>query len=164
MLWMNGRSRNSLMLMSVFVGSLLIGTTEPQLDQLKHIVQQFSAAGIRAEYLSKNDLAIREPELGTNEHSGAAFLPDDCQLDAHRTVAFIEKVFAGIFLDLDQDQLVGAASFNITNVNVALLVMICFQGNRHFISQGRYAEFYNDPAVCLIRSFHIANVPYSFQK
>ncbi|XP_010678979.2 uncharacterized protein LOC104894450 isoform X1 [Beta vulgaris subsp. vulgaris] len=97
-------------------GSLLIGTTEPQLDQLKHIVQQFSAAGIRAEYLSKNDLAIREPELGTNEHSGAAFLPDDCQLDAHRTVAFIEK------------------------------------GNRHFISQGRYAEFYNDPAVCLIRS------------
>ena len=27
------------------------------------------------------------------EDSGAAFLPDDCQLDAHCTVAFIEKLY-----------------------------------------------------------------------
>lgn len=97
-------------------GSLLIGRTEAQLNQLERRVQQLSKAGIKAEYLSNNDLAIREPELGINHQTGAAFLPDDCQLDAYRTVAFIEK------------------------------------GNRLFISQGRYAEFYHDPAVCFIRS------------
>lgn len=80
--------------MPVFVGSLLIGKTEAQLNQLKSRVQQLSMAGIRAEYLSNNDLAIREPELAINQQSGAAFLPDDCQLDAHRTMAFIEKVCA----------------------------------------------------------------------
>ncbi|CAO2826478.1 unnamed protein product [Amaranthus hypochondriacus] len=97
-------------------GSLLIGRTEDQVKQLKSRVQQLSAAGIRAEYLSDKDLSIREPELEINPHSGAAFLPNDCQLDAYRTMAFIEK------------------------------------GNRLFTSQGRYAEFYHDPAVCLIRS------------
>uniref|UniRef100_A0A803MFR2 FAD-dependent oxidoreductase domain-containing protein 1 n=1 Tax=Chenopodium quinoa TaxID=63459 RepID=A0A803MFR2_CHEQI len=72
-------------------GSLLIGRTETELNQLKRRVQELSKAGIRAEYLSHNDLANREPELGINQQSGAAFLPDDCQLDAYRTMAFIEK-------------------------------------------------------------------------
>lgn len=97
-------------------GSLVIGTTEGELEQLKKQVQQLTTAGLRAEYLSDNDLALREPELGVGPESGAAFLPDDCQLDAHRTVAFIEK------------------------------------GNRLFSSQGRYAEFFHDPAVSLLRS------------
>lgn len=97
-------------------GSLLIGTTEAELKQLNKHVQQLTAAGLRAEYLSGGDLALLEPELGVGRESGAAFLPDDCQLDAHRTVAFIEK------------------------------------GNRLFASQGRYAEFYHDPAACLLRS------------
>lgn len=62
------------------------------MNQLKRRVEQLSAAGVRAEYLSNNDLEIREPELSNNQQTGAAFLPDDCQLDAHRTVAYIEKV------------------------------------------------------------------------
>ncbi|KAL9239652.1 hypothetical protein vseg_013955 [Gypsophila vaccaria] len=103
-------------------GSLLVGRTEAELDQLKKQVQQLSAAGIRADYLSSNDLANKEPKLEVGQQSGAAFLPDDCQLDAYRTVAFIEK------------------------------------GNRLFGSQGRYAEFYNDPAVCLLRSKGNGNI------
>ncbi|KAK9747815.1 hypothetical protein RND81_02G015800 [Saponaria officinalis] len=97
-------------------GSLLIGRTEVELDQLKKLVHRLSAAGIRADYLSSNDLAAREPKLEVGRQSGAAFLPDDCQLDAYRTVAYIEK------------------------------------SNRVFGSRGRYAEFYDDPAVCLLRT------------
>ncbi|KAH9616715.1 hypothetical protein KSS87_010762 [Heliosperma pusillum] len=73
-------------------GSLLIGRTEAELDQLKRRVQHLSAAGIRAEFLPSNDLATKEPKLEVGQESGAAFLPDDCQLDAYRTVAHIEKV------------------------------------------------------------------------
>ncbi|XP_021733486.1 uncharacterized protein LOC110700279 [Chenopodium quinoa] len=72
-------------------GSLLIGRAEAELNQLKRRVQELSKAGVRAEYLSHDDLANKEPELGINQQSGAAFLPDDCQLDAYRTMAFIEK-------------------------------------------------------------------------
>lgn len=97
-------------------GSLVIGRTEAELSQLKRRVQLLSTAGIRAEYLSNNDLALREPELGVGLEGGAAFLPNDCQLDACSTVAYIER------------------------------------GNRLFSSQGRYEEFYNDPAVCFLRS------------
>jgi len=50
------------------------------------------------------------------KEGGAAFLPDDCQIDAQRAVAFIEKV------------------------------------NRHFVSEGRYGEFYYEPATSLLRS------------
>lgn len=86
-------------MLAVHVGSLLIGRTEDQVKQLKSRVQQLSAAGIRAEYLSDKDLSIREPELEINPHSGAAFLPNDCQLDAYRTMAFIEKVCALVHLN-----------------------------------------------------------------
>ncbi|KAL2935859.1 Hydrogen cyanide synthase subunit HcnC [Bienertia sinuspersici] len=92
-------------------GSLLIGRTEPEQDQLQNRVQQLAAAGVRAEYLSNNDLATREPELGITQGSGAAFLPDDSQLDAHRTVAFIEKVCAVISIDPGQELLIIATSF-----------------------------------------------------
>lgn len=34
------------------------------------------------------------------EHSSATFLPDDCQLDAHRTVAFIERVSSSLFVSM----------------------------------------------------------------
>ncbi|XP_074284139.1 uncharacterized protein LOC141608691 [Silene latifolia] len=103
-------------------GSLLIGRTEAELDQLKRRVQLLSAAGIRAEFLHRIDLATKEPKLEVGQESGAAFLPDDCQLDAYRTVAYIEK------------------------------------GNHLFESQGRYAEFYNDPAVSFLRSEGKGNI------
>ncbi|GAB4841520.1 hypothetical protein Ancab_022237 [Ancistrocladus abbreviatus] len=97
-------------------GSLLIGRTKEESDHLKKRVQQLSAAGIKAKYMSNSDLELEEPELAVGVESCASFLPDDCQLDAYRTVTFIEK------------------------------------GNRLFTSQNRYAEFYHDPAVSLLRS------------
>ncbi|XP_050252339.1 uncharacterized protein LOC126698882 isoform X1 [Quercus robur] len=97
-------------------GSLLVGRTPEELDMLRRRVKQLSEAGLQAECLCSSDLLLEEPELMVGEDSGAAFLPDDCQLDAHCTVAFIERA------------------------------------NRHFASEGRYAEFYNDPVTCLLRS------------
>ena len=73
-------------------GSLVIGTTDAELEQLKRQVGHLNAAGLRAEYWSCDDLAFREPELGVGQESGAVFLSDDCQLDVRRTVAFVEQV------------------------------------------------------------------------
>ncbi|KAL9264462.1 D-amino acid dehydrogenase-like protein [Drosera capensis] len=97
-------------------GSLLVGKTTEESDQLKKRVQELLAAGIEAHFMSNSDLEREEPELTVGREGCGAFLPDDCQLDAYRTVAFIEK------------------------------------GNRLFESRGRYTEFYQDPAVCLLRS------------
>ncbi|XP_062174768.1 uncharacterized protein LOC133879953 isoform X1 [Alnus glutinosa] len=72
-------------------GSLLIGRTPGDSDLLKRRVQQLSEAGLQAEYLSGHDLLQEEPALMIGEDSSAAFLPDDCQLDAQRTVGYIEK-------------------------------------------------------------------------
>ncbi|KAK0589612.1 hypothetical protein LWI29_016310 [Acer saccharum] len=73
-------------------GSMLIGRTPEEVVTLKERVKQLSKAGLRAEYLSSKDLLLKEPALVVGEDSGAAFLPDDCQLDAMRTVAYLEKV------------------------------------------------------------------------
>ncbi|KAI3948384.1 hypothetical protein MKW92_044257 [Papaver armeniacum] len=97
-------------------GSLLIGRTQEDASPLKERVKLLSEAGLRAEYLSSEDLRLKEPSLEIEKEGGAAFLPDDCQLDARRTVAFLEKE------------------------------------NRQFASRSRYAEFYNEPALRLIRS------------
>uniref|UniRef100_A0A2N9I074 FAD-dependent oxidoreductase domain-containing protein 1 n=1 Tax=Fagus sylvatica TaxID=28930 RepID=A0A2N9I074_FAGSY len=97
-------------------GSLLVGRTPEELDMLKRRVKKLSEAGLRAECLCSSDLLLEEPELMVGDDSGAAFLPDDFQLDAQCTAAFIEKA------------------------------------NRHFALKGRYAEFYNDPVTCLLRS------------
>ncbi|XP_077227508.1 FAD-dependent oxidoreductase family protein isoform X2 [Tasmannia lanceolata] len=97
-------------------GSLLIGRTLEDLDMLEERVKMLSDAGLRAEYLSATTLHLKEPALEVGKEGGAAFVPDDCQLDAHHTVAFLEK------------------------------------GNRSFASEGRYAEFYHNPAISLLRS------------
>lgn len=59
---------------------------------LKKRVKQLSEAGMNAEFLSSSDLSVVEPALMLGKEGGAAFLPDDYQLDARRTVAYIEKV------------------------------------------------------------------------
>lgn len=82
----------------MFTGSLLIGRTAEELVVLKERVKQLSEAGLRAEYLSSSDLLLEEPALLVSEDSGAAFLPDDCQLDAACTVAYIEKVSFYVFI------------------------------------------------------------------
>ncbi|KAL5057691.1 hypothetical protein RYX36_029295 [Vicia faba] len=97
-------------------GSLLVGRTCAESDMLKERVKLLSEAGLKAEYLSSRDLSKREPDLLVDKDTAAAFLPDDCQLDAHRAVAYLEKA------------------------------------NRNFASKGRYAEFYDDPVKCFIRS------------
>ncbi|OMO86808.1 FAD dependent oxidoreductase [Corchorus capsularis] len=73
-------------------GSLLVGRTPEDSVMLRKRVRQLSEAGLRAEYLSSNELLSKEPDLFVGSDGAAAFLPDDCQLDAHRTVSYIEKV------------------------------------------------------------------------
>ncbi|KAL6967920.1 hypothetical protein U1Q18_033725 [Sarracenia purpurea var. burkii] len=97
-------------------GSLLVGRTLNDSAMLKRRVDQLCEAGLRAEFLSSNDLLLEEPALMIGEEGGAAFLPDDFQIDAKRVAAYIEKA------------------------------------NRHFASDGRYAEFYYEPATSLLRS------------
>lgn len=97
-------------------GSLLIGRTLEELTILEERVKLLSQIGLRAEFLSSNSLLSREPALVVGKEGGAAFFPDDCQIDAFKTASFIEK------------------------------------GNKCFSAKGRYAEFYNDPAICLVRS------------
>ncbi|CAB4291119.1 unnamed protein product [Prunus armeniaca] len=72
-------------------GSLLVGRTPEESDMLKGRVRLLCEAGLRAEYLSAIDLLVKEPELMVDKDTGAAFLPDDCQLDARRAVEFLEK-------------------------------------------------------------------------
>uniref|UniRef100_A0A803MC78 FAD-dependent oxidoreductase domain-containing protein 1 n=1 Tax=Chenopodium quinoa TaxID=63459 RepID=A0A803MC78_CHEQI len=97
-------------------GSVLVGRTKEETEQLKIRVHQLSNAGLRAEYWSSSNLRLKEPELTVGPEGCAAFLPDDAQIEVHSAVALIEK------------------------------------DNIHFIPHNRYAEFYNDPAVCLMRS------------
>ncbi|ANM69383.1 FAD-dependent oxidoreductase family protein [Arabidopsis thaliana] len=72
-------------------GSLLIGRTTEECVALKQKVHELSEAGLRTEYLSSAELLLKEPAILVNDNTGAAFLPDDSQLDAHRAVAYIEK-------------------------------------------------------------------------
>ncbi|KAM3326005.1 glycerol 3-phosphate dehydrogenase isoform X1 [Capsicum chacoense] len=96
-------------------GSLLVSKTAAESAMLKKRVEELSQEGLRAEFLSTNDLLSEEPELVLEQEGGAAFFPDDYQLDVHRTVAFIAE------------------------------------GNRRFAVEGRYAEFYHEPAIGLVR-------------
>uniref|UniRef100_A0A1J3JTA2 FAD-dependent oxidoreductase domain-containing protein 1 n=1 Tax=Noccaea caerulescens TaxID=107243 RepID=A0A1J3JTA2_NOCCA len=72
-------------------GSLVIGRTSQECVTLKQKVHELSEAGLRTEYLSSADLLLKEPAILVDDDTGAAFLPDDSQLDAHRAVAYIEK-------------------------------------------------------------------------
>lgn len=72
-------------------GSLLVGQTEKQSALLREKVQQLSDAGLGAEFWSYQDLLSKEPELVVAKEGGVAFLPDDCQIDARRTVTFLEE-------------------------------------------------------------------------
>ncbi|KAF5802781.1 putative FAD dependent oxidoreductase, FAD/NAD(P)-binding domain superfamily [Helianthus annuus] len=72
-------------------GSLLVGKTSQEMAALKEKVEQLSKAGLKAELLSSTELQDLEPALVIGEEGGAAFLPDDYQLDARRSVAYIEK-------------------------------------------------------------------------
>lgn len=73
-------------------GSLLVGKTAEESVVLRQRVDQLSEAGFKAEFLSSTDLLVQEPALAIDKEGGAAFLPDDYQLDARQTVAYIEKV------------------------------------------------------------------------
>lgn len=81
-----------LLLLLPCAGSLLVGKTSQECVALKQKVNELTEGGLRAEYLSSGDLFLKEPAILVDDETGAAFLPDDSQLDAHRTVAYIEKV------------------------------------------------------------------------
>ncbi|KAH6814249.1 FAD-dependent oxidoreductase family protein [Perilla frutescens var. frutescens] len=72
-------------------GSMLVGRTAEECSVLRKKVEQLVDAGLGAEFLSCDDLLVEEPALKLGKESGAAFMPDDCQLDARRAVVFIEK-------------------------------------------------------------------------
>lgn len=74
------------------IGSLLIGRTSEELAMLEGRAELLSKAGLKVEYLSSSSLLSKEPALEVGGEYGAAFLPDDFQLDAFRSVAFLEKV------------------------------------------------------------------------
>ncbi|XP_047326963.1 glycine oxidase [Impatiens glandulifera] len=73
-------------------GSLLVGRTTKESEMLKRRADELSAAGISAEFVSGSELHSKEPSLLVSENVGAAFVPDDYQLDARRAVAYLEKV------------------------------------------------------------------------
>ncbi|KAE8663242.1 putative lipoxygenase [Hibiscus syriacus] len=73
-------------------GSLLVGRTPEDSVMLRKKVSQLSEAGLRAEYLSSDELHSKEPSIYVGTDGGAAFAPEDCQLDAHLAVSYIEKV------------------------------------------------------------------------
>jgi hypothetical protein len=70
----------------------LVGGSREEQALLQERVKVLSEAGLRAQYLPSDLLHLEEPELEVGTEGGAAFLPDDCQLDAYQTVSFIEKV------------------------------------------------------------------------
>ncbi|XP_073157964.1 uncharacterized protein [Henckelia pumila] len=72
-------------------GSLLVGRIAEDCSVLRRKVEQLKDAGLGAEFLSSDDLKSEEPALDLGQECGAAFMPDDCQLDARHAVAFIEK-------------------------------------------------------------------------
>lgn len=79
--------------MSLLPGSLLVGRTDDDCSALKRKVEQLLDAGLGAKFLDSDELLSEEPALQLGEECGAAFMPDDCQLDARRAVAFLEKVY-----------------------------------------------------------------------
>lgn len=78
--------------MNVVTGSLLVGKTEEECSLLWSRAQQLRDAGLAVELLSSEDLLLKEPALVLGKEAGAAFLPDDYQLDARVTIEFIKKV------------------------------------------------------------------------
>lgn len=97
-------------------GSLLVGTTSEESAALQERVKLLTKAGIRAEFFSASSVHLMEPAVEVGKKGGAAFVPDDSQIDAKLAVSFIQEK------------------------------------NRAFSSQGRYEEFFEEPAVHFLRS------------
>ncbi|GER50041.1 D-amino acid dehydrogenase small subunit [Striga asiatica] len=72
-------------------GSMLVGRTAEDCSVLRAKVEKLVEAGLGAQFLSRDELRVEEPALELGEEGGAAFMPDDCQLDARRAVTFLEK-------------------------------------------------------------------------
>ena len=79
-------------LLFLTTGSMLVGRTEEDCLALRKKVENLVDVGLGAKFLSSDELMAVEPSLNLGKEGGAAFMPDDCQIDARRAVAFIEKV------------------------------------------------------------------------
>ncbi|CAA0833205.1 FAD-dependent oxidoreductase family protein [Striga hermonthica] len=78
-------------LSTIAAGSMLVGRTAEDCSVLRAKVEKLVEAGLGAQFLSRDELRVEEPALELGEEGGAAFMPDDCQLDARRAVTFLEK-------------------------------------------------------------------------
>lgn len=78
--------------MFLVTGSLLVGRTAEDCSILRRKVEQLVDAGLGAKFLDSDELLMEEPALKLEGECGAAFMPDDSQLDARVAVAFLEKV------------------------------------------------------------------------
>lgn len=72
-------------------GSLLVGTTSEDSSALQERVKLLSKAGIRAEFFSAASMHQIEPAVEVGKEGGAAFIPDDSQIDAKLAASFIQK-------------------------------------------------------------------------
>ncbi|GLJ23642.1 hypothetical protein SUGI_0447790 [Cryptomeria japonica] len=72
-------------------GSLLVGATSKESVMLQERAKLLSKAGIRAEFIPASNLHQVEPALEIGKEGGAAFIPDDSQIDARLSVSFIEE-------------------------------------------------------------------------
>lgn len=75
-------------------GSLLVASSAAHVNGLQAHVEQLNAAGINAEYLTASALLKVEPSLAVDSDGGAAFVPEDSQIDAALAVGLFREVSA----------------------------------------------------------------------
>ncbi|XP_042416755.1 glycine oxidase-like isoform X2 [Zingiber officinale] len=123
-------------------GSLLVGRTQEERYMLKKRVKQLNESGLRAEYLSTSSLQSKEPALEIGKEGGAAFVPDDCQLDASQTVAFIEEGY-----------LIVLENFNKLHLNHG--VMEVGYLNHHSSASGAVENYQSLPSISMTATLDV---------
>ncbi|XP_042412112.1 uncharacterized protein LOC122001440 isoform X2 [Zingiber officinale] len=123
-------------------GSLLVGRTQEEMHMLKKRVKQLNESGLRAEYLSTSSLQLKEPALKIGKEGGAAFVPDDCQLDASQTVAFIEEGY-----------LIVLENFNKLHLNHG--VMEVGYMNHHRSTSGAVENYQSLPSISMTATLDV---------
>lgn len=69
-----------------------MATSAKEARSLESHVDKIAAAGVNAEFLTPSQVSEVEPSLEIGYEGGAAFVPDDSQIDAALAVTFIRRV------------------------------------------------------------------------
>ncbi|KAJ4946693.1 hypothetical protein NE237_008306 [Protea cynaroides] len=88
---------------------------------LRDKVTWLTEAGVEVEYISGHSLVLKEPALDVGKEGGAAFLPEESQLDALRAVAFIEKLRPASIVPISQGHHLVVENFNCFCLNHGLM-------------------------------------------